>query len=90
MSGQNSIAISNVVGSNIFNILVVLGICSIIVPVKVDYTILKREFPFALGSSVVLIVMLVDSFYKNTENNMLSRVDGGILLLLFSAFMYII
>ncbi len=90
VGGQNAIAISNVVGSNIFNILVVLGVCAIIMPINVDSAVLKREFPFALGSAGILVLMLVDSFYKNTDINILSRIDGFILLILFLIFMYII
>ncbi len=87
LSGQNAIAISNVVGSNIFNILVVLGVCAIIVPINVHSAVLKREFPFAIVSSGILVFMLVDTFYKKTDVNILSRFDGIVLLLLFIAFM---
>ncbi len=89
-NSQNAIAISNVVGSNIFNILVVLGICAIIVPINVDSAILKREFPFAIGSAGILVFMLLDSLYKDTHTNRLSRIDGAILLILFLIFMYTI
>ncbi len=90
IGGQNAIAISNVVGSNIFNILVVLGICAVIIPVNVDSAILEREFPFALLSSGVLVLMLMDSFYRTTDINVLSRFDGVILLIFFVGFMYVI
>ena len=57
LSGSNEIALSNVVGSNIFNILSVLGVCAIIHPIPVDNGIIKRDFPLSIISTI--IVMLV-------------------------------
>lgn len=87
INGQNEIAISNIIGSNIFNLLVVLGVCSIIVPLKVDKPILKRDFPFAIVASAILTIMIADKFLGNGDINMLSRVDGIILLGAFLIFM---
>ncbi len=89
LNGQNSMAISNIIGSNIFNLLLVLGICAIIVPINVtDKDIIKRDFPFNIIASVVLVIMLADSFIGNGDINVLSRADGIILLIAFSIFMY--
>ncbi len=82
INGQNAIAISNVVGSNIFNILVVLGVCAVLIPINVDSAILKREFPFALGATTILVFMLYDG--------VLSRLEGIVFLILFIAFLYVI
>ena len=60
LSGSNEIALSNVIGSNIFNLLMVLGICSVICKVPVDGTILKRDFPVML--LVTLCIILGTSF----------------------------
>ncbi len=87
INGQNAIAISNVVGSNIFNILVVLGVCAIMVPISVDSKILKREFPFAIVSTVILLVMVADKFMRINDVNVISRFDGIILLVIFISFM---
>lgn len=57
LSGSNEIALSNVVGSNIFNILSVLGVCAIIHPIPVDNGIIKRDFPLSIISTI--IVMLI-------------------------------
>lgn len=59
IQGANEIALSNVVGSNIFNLLVVLGICALIRPVPVDPVIVKRDYPVSLGA--VLLVFLFSS-----------------------------
>lgn len=56
LQGANEIALSNVVGSNIFNLLCVLGICAIICPVPVDRGILRRDFPIAIGSTIFVLL----------------------------------
>ena len=60
LAGSNEIALSNVVGSNIFNLLVVLGLCAAIHPIPVDNDILKRDFPLSIIATV--LVLLVSSF----------------------------
>ena len=47
LQGNNDLAVSNVLGSNIFNLLVVLGCCAIISPVRAKWSLLKKEFPFS-------------------------------------------
>ncbi len=92
LSGSNDIAISNVIGSNLFNFVVVLGACACFCPVPVDRGVMKKEFPFSVFTAVLLGVMILDKFNplaKNAEEGMgtLSRVDGVILLVLFIAFL---
>ena len=60
LAGSNEIALSNVVGSNIFNLLFILGLCAAIHPVPVDNVILKRDFPISIIATV--LVLLVSSF----------------------------
>lgn len=88
INGQNEMAISNIIGSNFFNLLVVLGVCSMVLPIKVKGSILKREFPFAILASAMLLLMISDTVLGNGNINILSRVDGAILLVAFSVFMY--
>lgn len=57
LQGSNEIALSNVVGSNIFNLLCVLGICAVIHPVPVDKVILKRDIPFSIVITMLLLLM---------------------------------
>lgn len=57
--GQNSMAVSNVIGSNIFNLLVVLGVCSLIAPLGVTKDILRRDYPVSIFVSVVFFGMLL-------------------------------
>lgn len=79
IEGSNEIAVSNVVGSNIFNMLMVIGVCAIIKPFELDKTILKRDFPINIGASIVLLVMVL-------IGSIISRIDGIILLLLIIAY----
>ena len=79
ISGSNEIAISNVVGSNIFNMLVVVGVCAIIKSFDLDRNILKRDFPVNIVANVVLLgAMLLGSA--------ISRFDGVMMLLLMIAY----
>lgn len=56
LQGSNEIAVSNVVGSNIFNLLVVLGSCALLHAVPVENTIIKRDFSVAIGSTVFVLL----------------------------------
>ncbi len=92
MAGNNEIAISNVIGSNMFNLLVVVGACAAILPMNVSKDILKKQFPFAMIIQALLLFFCVNKFMGNTfgvvdGNNVLSRVEGIILIILFIAFM---
>lgn len=79
ISGSNEIAISNIIGSNLFNLLVVAGLSAVIKPYKIEKTMLKRDFPINVIVSAVLILMLI-------IGGTLGRVDGILLLILFIAY----
>ncbi|MDK9710032.1 calcium/sodium antiporter [Acidaminobacter sp.] len=89
LKGTGDIAVGNVVGSNLFNILFILGITAIIQPLVVERQTIKKEIPFALLGSIVLLVLIADRVLVN-ENAVLSRGDGLILLTYFSVFIYYI
>ena len=61
--GSNEIAVSNVVGSNIFNILMVLGFSAIFMEIKVKKSLLRREFPLLTVLSAILIFLLADALW---------------------------
>ena len=82
LSGNNSISLGNVIGSNVFNLLVVVGVSSIILPIVSDRDILRRDMPISIAMTAVLGLMLLDG--------KLSRVDAGILLVLLAAYMFIL
>jgi cation:H+ antiporter len=77
--GYTDVAIGNVVGSNIFNILAILGFAAIVRPMSVRTQTIRYEMPFMIGISVVMLVMGLDG--------RIGRTDGVILLLLFVLFM---
>lgn len=88
LKGNNDMAIANVVGSNILNLLAVVGVTSIISPIKVQKSTIIKEFPFALLASVVLMILAHDTKFQGFNKNSLTRADGLMLLALFSIFMY--
>ncbi len=79
IQGSNEIAISNVVGSNIFNMLVVVGACALIKPFSLDKNILKRDFPVNIAATIVLLAFAF-------IGTILSRFDGVIMLVLMIAY----
>ncbi len=82
-NGSNDIALGNVVGSNLFNLLVVVGLSGLICPLAVQKSLLHRDIPYSILIAVVMLgCILLPSF------GTLSRVDGLILLALFAIFMY--
>lgn len=79
MTNNNALAVSNAVGSNIFNLMVVCGICAVFNPLTVDKSTLKKEFPF----SIVCAVLLLACGYIGMT---LGRADGILLLVVFVCF----
>lgn len=92
MKGNNDLAVSNVLGSNIFNLLVVLGCCALVNPVEAKWSLLKKEFPFSIFITVILL--LLDSDFSVTkvlnggETFSLGRPAGVLFLILFVVFIY--
>ena len=88
VAGNNAISLSNVVGSNIFNLLVVAGLCGAIKPLPIQRIAVTRDYPFHLLITAVLIVLCLDNVL-NSGQMMLSRADGLILLMFMGIYMYI-
>lgn len=92
ISGSNAIAVSNVVGSNIFNLLMVLGICAMMKALPVDSGIKKRDYPISLVATLILLVLAGNLFFcgkvpdyrnMNAAGGVLYRWNGIILIALF-------
>ena len=79
LQGSNAIAISNVIGSNMFNLIVVCGVCAMLSPLPITKQTLKTEFPIAIGAGILLMVFCFDGT--------LGRMDGIIFLVLFALFL---
>lgn len=88
LKGSNDIAIGNVVGSNIFNLLVVLGCSAAICPLAVQKSMIKKDYPISIIAAVILLVMSLDTFFGG-ESATIGRVDGVLLLVAFCMFMYL-
>lgn len=86
ISGNADVAIGNVVGSNIFNVLGILGLTALFFPIAIDKTNMKFEIPLCIGISVLLTV-LAFNFFDGSQAR-IGRVDGIVLLLCFAVFMY--
>ncbi|MBQ5648407.1 MAG: calcium/sodium antiporter [Alistipes sp.] len=86
-NGQVDVAIGNIVGSNIFNVLLILGLTALIMPVEAPRENRRFELPFCIGISVVLTLLAFNFFNGSTP--VIGRIDGLVLLALFVAFMYI-
>lgn len=83
VSGANSMAISNVVGSNLFNLLAVLGVCSLIIPSVVTKELLKRDYPVSIGVSAVFLLMLLLGGGKGV----ITRIESVILVFFLVGYM---
>ena len=87
MKGSSDIAIGNVVGSNIFNILFIVGCTSLVAPIVITRNTLRKEIPLCILSSVVLLVIANDVLLDKGASNILSTTDGILLLCFFLIFL---
>lgn len=87
IGGNAPLAIGNVVGSNIFNILVIIGVVALIKPVTIRRSIMTAEIPLVIVSSIVLLIMGCGPVLDGAPEAILSRVDGLLLLILCALFM---
>lgn len=87
INGNAELAVGNTVGSNIFNILAIIGITSVVRPIKVERSIMTNEIPLVILSSIVLFVMANGPLLDGDSTSVITRIDGIILLLFFVIFM---
>ena len=78
LSGQTDIAVGNVVGSNIFNVLFILGVSALIVPLVVDVQLIRQEVPIMIGVSLLLMALALDGH--------IGALDGALMLVLLGAY----
>jgi cation:H+ antiporter len=86
-SGNTDLAVGNIIGSNIANVLLVLGISSFIFPLAVDKKTAFREIPFAMGAALLIVVFANDIIFSGSSVNILSRFDGFVLIFFFVLFL---
>lgn len=88
LNGSSGISIGNVVGSNLFNLLVVAGSSAIFSAVSVNKQIIKKDFPFSIVSTFALLFLAYNIFTNPVSDMVLSSADGMVLLLFFAIFMF--
>lgn len=86
LKGNADVAIGNVVGSNIFNVLGILGLTAVLFPITVDRKNMKFEIPLCIAVSTLLVILVYNFFNGATAE--ISRFDGILLLALFGFFMW--
>ena len=86
LNGNADVAIGNVVGSNIFNVLGILGLTAVFFPIAVNKENMRFEMPVCIGVSVLLTILVFNFFNGNTPT--ISRLDGLVLLACFGLFMW--
>ncbi len=82
ISGNSELALGNVVGSNIFNVLLILGIAAVILPLSVHVSLIRQEVPVMVGLSLLLLVLVLDGS--------LSRLEASLLLVLGVAYLMLL
>lgn len=87
-SGNTDMVLGNVIGSCILNILLILGLASLIKPIKIKDNTVKKELPLALLISTLLAVLMLDIKLGNGPLNQITRSDAIVILLFFTVFLY--
>ena len=87
LKGSADIAVGNVVGSNIFNTLMIVGCTALFAPIVITRNTLRKEIPLCILSSIVLLICANDVFLDKAPRNTLSISDGLILLCFFTIFL---
>ncbi len=86
-TGHNEVVFGNIIGSNIFNVFLILGISGVIYPLHVQKSTLKRELPFSLLMTFLLFFLVNDVLFGLGEKNRTSLFDGVLLLFFFALFL---
>ncbi|MDL2304760.1 calcium/sodium antiporter [Bacteroides sp. OttesenSCG-928-D19] len=87
LKGSAGLAIGNVVGSNIFNVLMIVGVTALVAPIAITRNTLRKEIPLCILSSVVLLICANDVWLDGSADNILSTTDGLLLLCFFAIFL---
>ena len=88
ISNNADMVLGNVIGSNILNILLIIGICALIKPVIVKNNTIKKEIPIVILMSTLLFFLMKDNLFDSNISNIVTRNDGFIILLFFTVFIY--
>lgn len=87
LAGDGDIAMGNVIGSNIANVLLILGLAGTILPFDIERTTIRRDIPFGIGAAALLFLVANDKLIPGIQENTISRVDAVFFLVLFVCYM---
>ena len=87
LNGQSDMAMGNVVGSNLFNAFVILGVCAVVRPIGFTRSNIRFDIPFGVATSLLLLILALDTLVGTGSTDSLSRLDGILMLLLYIALM---
>lgn len=87
-SGSTEIALGNILGTNLFNICVILAIIAIIKPIRFTKETVRKDMYMSVLTSFILMILMADKIIDGDSVNILSRTDGLVLLALFAVFIY--
>lgn len=88
LKGSNGIVFGNVVGSNIVNILLILGLSAFISPINIKLKTIFKEVPFVILTTVAMMIMAMDSMLDGSDGSVILRTEGFLLLLFFAIYLY--
>lgn len=85
-NGYDDIIFGNILGSNNFNLFIILGVAGVIYPITVHFNTIKKEIPISFFLTILLLFFTMN--FSGTEHTSVTRIEGFILLLIFVAFLY--
>lgn len=86
--GNSDVAIGNVVGSNIFNVFVILGICALIRPLALTRGNIRRDIPIGMAAALILLFVTSDRLFSAGATDRIGRIDGLVMLALYIGVMW--
>lgn len=87
LAGDGDIAMGNVVGSNIANVLLILGVTAAITPFAIERETQRLDIPVGIGASILMVILASDALIPGIAENTVSRIDGIFLIVVFLAYM---
>ena len=89
-SGSSDMVLGNVIGSNITNILLILGVAGVIAPIAIKNNTVRKEIPLCIMITLLLVSQIADLFLDHSKINMITRSDALAIILVFGVFLYYI
>lgn len=86
-AGHNEVVYGNIIGSNIFNLFLILGIAAVIYPITVEKNALWKEIPYSLLATIVFFVLVNDVLFFGAEENSLTALESSLLIFMFGLFL---